>query len=186
MKSSIRFKFIIATLFFFFVSSVWAGDLAVHVSPQKVLLGESVLLQLDFTSRKRVPVEAPDLEGLAKDFDLIGRHQSYSAKQVNDDYQIMVSFVYKLMPKHEGKLIIPSFDFYGERSDEQIVYVGDVVEEKTFVSKDSENMRDSQEELISKEIDSHHAVFWVGSILFILGGILFVIAGILILFRKKK
>lgn len=72
-----------------------------------------------FTLRKsgRSQSGAPDFDVLRPHFEILSNQRSQQTRIVNGDMQAWTEWRLTLSPRHEGELIIPAFDFQGDRSE---------------------------------------------------------------------
>lgn len=180
MKTSIRFLFLISTLFFGISQSVSAGSLTAKISNDKIGLNEPFYLMLNYSGDDAQEFSEPDLSALTDYVDLVGRQQGISAHQVNDDYKVEVKLVYEFLPKKTGVFTIPSF--YAGNNTYTTPYEITVSESKSA----PENIKsDIKKEPLKMTTDKNWFVL-IGGILFVLGGLLFTTTALLVLIRKMK
>ena len=123
-----------------------AGDtLEASVDRNKLYKNESLNLKLtgnakvDFSfgglmSFGRNQVEAPVIEGLENDFEILDRQQNYSMRSINGDTTTEVTWNYTLSPKRSGTLTIPTASFQDAQS--QAIKI-EVLEGKAPVNADN-------------------------------------------------
>lgn len=174
MKRSIRFFFLISTLFLSFVFSVQAETLSVDLSSRHVTVGEPVVLTLTYEGNDPNRFGDPDLSSLTPDFDVVGKQQSFAAQEKGAAYRIQYRLAYTLVPKREGTFKIPSFYAGGDQYTPQYeIFVGDYY-------------KDVKDDVITKSDDSTPWSVMVGSVFFIVGGLLFLLSAILMILRLHE
>ncbi len=172
MNRSLHFFFLISTVFLFFSTGLIANTLSVKVNSQKLVIGEPLILNLVYSGDDANSFGEPDLSSMKKGFDLVGRQQSFSSKQINGDYKVELKIAFKFLPKHSGTFYLPSF-YIGndEFSPPYKILVADKIVKKIEKKKET------------------NLFFIAGAFMFILGGLLFLLSGVYIAvksIRKKK
>ena len=88
---------------------VLAKGITVETERQTVEFGD--IITLNVTADFQVITGQLDLTLLEKDFEVLGSQRSNNIQMVNGDFQSSTSWLIQLLPKREGKLTIPPFEF---------------------------------------------------------------------------
>lgn len=110
-------------MFIFFVvfaTSLFAEDVAVKLSRNKVGMNESFSVEFILAGRLS---EKPDFSPLEKDFDVLSQSSGFQTTIINGNFSETMSWNLVLMPKNEGELILPSIQFGKEQSLPQTIQV---------------------------------------------------------------
>jgi len=102
------------SLGFAFSSQGMANAISVETDRQTVEYGDIVTLKI--TADFQVNAKALDLDVLESDFEVLGSQRSNNIQMINGDFQSSTNWVVQLLPKREGKLIIPEFELEGTKS----------------------------------------------------------------------
>lgn len=114
-----------------FNAVVFAEDVSVNVSRREVGANES--FTVEFSSGQKMN-EQPDFAPLENDFDILSNSQGYHTSIINGVISQKASWQLELVPKHEGKLVIPPIQF-GKSSSQPVVI--EVTPAKSGGQKDS-------------------------------------------------
>ncbi|MBN1784084.1 MAG: BatD family protein [Alphaproteobacteria bacterium] len=177
MRRSIRFFFLISTLFLSIAFSAHAESLSVDLSARHVAVGEPFTITLTYVGNNPDRFGEPDLSSLYKDFEFRGKEQSFEAKEAGAAYLVELKLAYTLIPKREGTFKIPSF-YAGNNEFTQPyeIFVGDYF---------NEGQKNKGQEVVAPSAPSHSTdwSFMIGSVLFIAGGLLFLLSGLFMVLR---
>lgn len=64
----------------------------------------------------RSQLEAPNMEELLNDFEILDQNQNYSMRSINGDTKAQVTWTYSIAPKRTGSLTIPAISYQGGSS----------------------------------------------------------------------
>ena len=133
-NSSLARALALILLFAFSLPAYCQETISASVDRSRIYEGDTLTLRLTaqmemelsfggLMSFGRNQVEAPTLEGLENDFEILDRQQSYNMRSVNGDAQTEVTWNYTLMPKRTGELTIPAAEFKSANSQALVVKV---------------------------------------------------------------
>lgn len=103
------------TLLLIVTAPVFAKTITVETERQTVEYGDIVTLNI--TADFQVITGQLDLTPLEAQFELLGTQRSNNIQLVNGDFQSSTSWLVQLLPKQEGELTIPPFEFEGIQSE---------------------------------------------------------------------
>ncbi len=92
-----------------------ADQLTAEVDRTQVAGGETLLLTLTYSAQ--VIFGEPEFAALERDFDIVAKSRQSRMSIVNGKQESTTSWRLNLLPKRQGKLLIPSFNFKGAVSD---------------------------------------------------------------------
>ncbi|MEO5378498.1 MAG: BatD family protein [Magnetococcus sp. DMHC-6] len=111
-KKTFWFIFILC-LYFFPVVGI-TSEIKASVDRSRLQEGESLQLSLE-SSLGNTP-DTPDLTQLQQDFDVLGTSTSSNIRILNGHSESSSTLILTLMPKHAGRITIPSLEVNGEKS----------------------------------------------------------------------
>lgn len=100
-------------LFIFMASNSYADSLASSVDRNRAGVGEILYLEVKWGGQA---TGSPDFSALQRDFDILSRSQQNQFSFGAGKNLSYTTWRLELLPKREGKLLIPSFNFKGEVS----------------------------------------------------------------------
>jgi hypothetical protein len=100
------YKYILCVLMS--VTCCYANEVSLQLDREKIALNESFTAQ--FTTNKKIQGQ-PDFTPLKADFEILSMNTAQSTTIYNGKYTEETNWILHLMPKREGKLIIPAITF---------------------------------------------------------------------------
>lgn len=113
-------RFCFLFLHFTLICSACFSEISLEINKETVGLNES--FQLTFVSKQQVRYK-PDFAALQQDFEIISCVQSHNTSFINGVIDTQAQWDLTLMPKKEGKLVIPAITFDNESSAEKSILV---------------------------------------------------------------
>lgn len=111
---------VLFSLFLMFLSNLSHGEINVTVNKETVGMNES--FQVIFVAKKSIR-QQPDFSTLKHDFDIVSCVQSHNTTFINGVIDSQAQWDLTLMPKKEGKLVIPAITFDKESSEQKTILV---------------------------------------------------------------
>ncbi len=108
-------------IFVAFLSLPAQASVQAQLDRVRVEPGEAVVLTLERSGRGD---GQPDLTPLRQDFDVLGRASGSSVQIVNGHMSARVELRLTLVPRHAGRIPVPSLEWEGERSPALVLDVG--------------------------------------------------------------
>ena len=103
------FKFVAFAILWSFSALVFANSITVESDRQTVEFGDIVTLKI--TADFQVITGQLDLSKLDDQFEVLGSQRSNNLQMVNGDFKSSTTWLVRLLPKQEGQLLIPPFEF---------------------------------------------------------------------------
>lgn len=117
LKNKFNLLFLIFILSF---GKVIAEELSSTVDRNQVGSGETLRLEVKWLGQA---FGDPDFSALQHDFEILSRQQQNQLSIINGKTQSYTTWALELLPKREGKLLIPSFNYEGQVSDAIMIQV---------------------------------------------------------------
>ncbi len=98
----------------FFAGAAHAQNLSANVDRSTVSEDESLTLKVRYTGDTN---SQPDFSQLSEQFEIVNQYQNSRIHSINGRVEAFTEWTLVIIPRHQGKLIIPSFKFNGEYSE---------------------------------------------------------------------